>query len=128
MNMFSVRVRGNSTAIINGKIITGNNIIVSGDGNVIADGVVVESVVGNVIVQIQGDVEQVQTASGDIEVKGSVNQIKTASGDVAAGGDVGSIRTASGDVTCKTAATVTTVSGDVRGIKSYDDARGAGNW
>lgn len=69
----------------------------------------------NVIVT--GNVNKVDTTSGDVEVKGNVsNGIKTTSGDIEISGDVtGDINTTSGDVRAKNiTGKVRTTSGDIK--------------
>jgi hypothetical protein len=98
---------------IDGRTFSGNNISISGD-KVIIDGVQQEgSLVGDVHVSINGDVEALQITSGSITV--TAGSIKTTSGDVKCGDVSGSVQTVSGDVACgNVAGNIRTVSGDVK--------------
>ncbi len=67
-----------------------------------------------VSVEIHGNVEHLQTRSGDIKVIGDVQNISTTSGDVECQSAY-NISTTSGDVTCgPVGGNVSTISGDIR--------------
>jgi hypothetical protein len=67
----------------------------------------------NVSVEIYGNVERLQTRSGDIKVVGDVQNITTTSGDVECQSAY-NINTTSGDVTCgPVGGSVNTISGDI---------------
>lgn len=67
----------------------------------------------NVSVEIHGNVERLQTRSGDIKVIGDVQNITTTSGDVECQSAY-NINTTSGDVTCgPVGGSVNTISGDI---------------
>ena len=64
-------------------------------------------------IEIQGNVQQLTTQSGDVTVNGDVNNLRTTSGDVQCQAAL-NINTVSGDVTCKgRPQSVETVSGDI---------------
>jgi hypothetical protein len=105
-----------NTISINGTTISSNGSIVVSNGKIIVDGKDVTPegkeinlvVAGNVEklevdfctkIAITGDVENVNTKSGDVDITGNVNgSIQTMSGDVDCGNVSGSISTMSGDV------------------------------
>jgi len=99
---------------INGVTFSGSNITVS-KGKIIIDGkdvtpdskninITVNGNINSVEVDvcdkftITGDVDSVQTASGDVDIKGNAGSINTMSGDVDCWNVKGSIRTMSGDI------------------------------
>ena len=64
-------------------------------------------------IEIQGEVQQLVTQSGDVTVNGDVNNVRTISGDVSCNYAM-NINTTSGDVTCKGRPQyVNTTSGDI---------------
>tara|TARA_R110000796_G_scaffold105733_2_gene216033 strand:+ start:3056 stop:3433 length:378 start_codon:yes stop_codon:yes gene_type:complete len=104
--------------IINDKTYTGNNISINGD-NVIIDGVQREFKGKTIKIDIIGDVNTLNSGSGDVIVHGNANKVKSGSGDVEIFGDVfenattgsgdiqcinihGGVKTGSGDVSAKT--------------------------
>lgn len=121
-----------ATFKINGKSIQGSNIVII-NGKVIVDGKGVQSddkiinitIEGNVekmdvdvcnTISVKGEVNDVQTKSGDIEVHGNVKgSVSSMSGDVEIGGDVGgNASSTSGDIICKNVSgNVSTMSGDI---------------
>ena len=104
---------GNVT--INGKSYTGNTISISGDGDVIIDGVKKDTpLVGKIDVVVNGDINTLDHKSGNIQAN-NVNSVKTISGDVVVNGQVGGdVTTVSGDVACgDVSGNVKTVSGDI---------------
>ena len=107
--------RGDRTYTIKG------NTIEKVDGCWYADGKVVDwdSIGGeytesNVIsIEINGDVQNLATTSGDVTVNGNVQNIRTGSGDVECN-DAVNVNTGSGDVHCKNiTGMVSTGSGDI---------------
>lgn len=104
---------GNVT--INGKTYSGNNIIIS-NGKVIVDGAEQSEVLEhNIVVNVTGDVQSLETTSGDVNVIGGVSNIQTTSGDVQCESVSGDVKTVSGDVNVRgnVAGNVKTVSGDI---------------
>lgn len=91
--------------VINGTQISGGSILIR-DGKVFIDGKEldenkVSSMINNanIKIEINGDVEQVDTVSGDVVVNGLVGKnINTVSGDVRAGSVYGYVSTVSGSI------------------------------
>lgn len=103
------------TVYINGVSYQGNSVCIIGD-KVFVDGTVSSgSLVGNLVVTVNGSCESVATASGDINVKGEVKgNLKSASGDISCGNVLGSVFSTSGDIECQNiGGCVNTVSGDI---------------
>lgn len=94
-------ITGNSSVTINGKTYQGRNISVTGDGNVVVDGVRQKgAVVGPITIVVNGDSKSITTQSGDVRVQGTVNRVETMSGDVDVAGNIlGDVSTMSGDIT-----------------------------
>ncbi|WP_339118935.1 hypothetical protein [Halomonas sp. BMC6] len=101
--------------VIDGREFTGSSIGITDDGSVYVDGVEVNGkLVGPVSVTVHGDVDHIESMSGDVEVFGSVRNLSTQSGDVDCGDVTGNVSTISGDVDCGgVGGNVSTVSGDV---------------
>lgn len=99
---------------INGRAYTGRNVEII-NGAIVIDGVAHDDELpGEIHIQIDGDVERVETGPGSVTAQ-NVGAIQTLSGDVNCGDVTGSIRTMSGDVVCKkVAGNVNTMSGDIR--------------
>jgi hypothetical protein len=103
-----------SSVTVNGKTYRGNSVSIS-NGRVVVDGVEQDqALTQNIEIKIDGPVQELETACGNVNVTGSVGRVKTTSGDVQCG-DVGtSVQTTSGDVACKNVGTsVSSVSGDI---------------
>lgn len=116
MRDFFGRLRGGSSVIINGQSYSGTNISIS-NGRVIIDGKDVEdaSTSPKIEVCINGAVEELQVASGDVVVHGDVGSLSSTSGDVSCRDVAGNVTTTSGDVKCGSVhGNVTTVTGDIR--------------
>lgn len=107
--------KSTGSVTIDGKSFSGRHVEII-DDLVIIDGVTQEgSLVGQISVTVNGDVEQLTTASGDVTVNGSCREVTTTSGDISCGDVSGGVETVSGDVICKrVTGNVRTVSGDVR--------------
>jgi hypothetical protein len=122
-----------STISINGQSFTGNNIQIK-NNKIFVDGeevnpddkakvinISINGMVNNVTidhchdVEIDGNVDSVNTSSGDISISGSASAIYNNSGDVLVSGDIhGEVITTSGDVKCKNiVGDIKTVSGDI---------------
>lgn len=89
--------------IINGKKYEGNNVSIS-NGNIVIDGDLVgkTSEFEEKELIIQGNVNSITTASGDVTVNGNVTgNVSTMSGDIECGNIFGNVSTMSGDVTKK---------------------------
>jgi hypothetical protein len=119
-NLFSV-LFGKSklgNVSINGKNYQGKNITIT-DSSVIIDGVVQgDRLIGPINIEVNGGVNKLDTASGDVTVNGTCGSINTASGNVSCGDVLCDINTASGDVSCRdVGGNVTTVSGDLKSWK-----------
>ena len=111
------------TVTINGKTYKGNNISIQGD-KVTIDGIVQEgsSLVGSILVKVEGDVESIDTLTGGVVVSGNVGTVQTTSGDVECGMVHGNVRSTSGDVTVMggISGNVDTNSGDVTAVGGID--------
>ena len=104
-----------TTVTINGHTYHGNSITIK-DGKVIVDGKEVECKEKEIHISVTGDVDTIETASGDVEVSGDANIVNSTSGDIVVKGSVnGDVETVSGDVdVCGDIhGKVTTVSGDI---------------
>lgn len=105
--------------VINAKVIetNGKSLSIDGNGNVIIGGNIVNTIEDKKIeVLITGDVENLQTTSGNISVDGNVSKnVKTVSGNVRVSGEIsGDVQTVSGDIKSeKILGSVKTVSGDI---------------
>lgn len=106
--------KGHGRITIDGRDFVGRNITIN-DDRVIVDGVEQEGyLVGPVSIAITGDVERLETTSGDVEVSGTCGSVSTMSGDVICRDVTGNVSTMSGDVTSgKIAGKVSSMSGDV---------------
>ena len=120
-----------SQIIINEKSFSGRNVIIN-NNKVIVDGIDVTpdtkeiniSVEGNIneltvdvckTINVNGNVHELQTTSGDVQCNDVNNGIKTTSGDVECNNVTGNIQTTSGDVTANEInGSVKTVSGDIK--------------
>ena len=104
-----------NTVTINGNTYHGKTVTIK-DGKVIVDGKEVECKEKEIHISVTGDVDTIETASGDVEVSGDVNILSTTSGDVVVHGSVnGNVDAVSGDVDVggDIHGKVTTVSGNV---------------
>lgn len=108
-------MKGANRVIIDGREFTGRSINIVGN-KVVVDGVVQEGdLVGDVKIDVYGDVERLDAGSGNVTVSGSCGQVSTMSGGVECGDVTGNVKTMSGDVTCGAiAGGVSTMSGDIR--------------
>lgn len=115
MDIFKTILSKGTTIQINGQTYSGKSVIIR-DGQVFVDGGLASELdTYTISVTINGDVQSVETASGDIEVVGDVTgRCETASGDITCGAVGGDVSTMSGDVECgHIAGNVRTMSGDV---------------
>ena len=145
VTMRNFNSRGDVVAGRNIISVNGNNISVSGSGNVVVrngkvfvDGkdvtpgdtkeisIVVNGDTDKISVDycnsfsVVGNVNDLQSTSGNVMVRGAIQgNLQTTSGDVQAYGNVGgSVQTVSGDVEChQVAGSVKTVSGDIKNKK-----------
>jgi hypothetical protein len=117
MQSATIRVKQGSSIIINGQVVSGSDVIISGNNTIVhVDGKEVTYPQSPTLhIEIRGNVDNVNTASGDITIHGQVNgNVDTASGDVRCGNVGGNVDTASGDVSCgNVSGNVETVSGDI---------------
>jgi len=99
--------------VIDGREFKGRSVQINGN-KVVVDGVTQDGeLVGEIHVEVHGNVEALKMGSGDVKAQG-VGSIVTGSGDVSCGNVSGSVSTASGDVVCgKVGGSVSTVSGDI---------------
>jgi len=99
--------------VINGQSYSGNNIQIK-DGVVIIDGVRQSGkLTGPITVNVDGDVESIETGSGDVTAK-NVGHIETGSGDIDCNDVSGGVATMSGDIDCNNVGGgVSTMSGDI---------------
>lgn len=112
----NIKLTGAGSININGKDFVGRNVIIN-NGEVVIDGQSVGSPNPPIMVAIVGDVEVVESTSGDVSVTGDVGEVSTQSGDVNCQDVKGGVKTMSGDVTCRgVVGRVKTMSGDVRGL------------
>ena len=64
-------------------------------------------------ITVNGNVDFIETATGDVAVTGNVTQVQTASGDITISGDTTNATAMSGDITAKKIGSATSMSGDV---------------
>lgn len=109
-----MNLRTKSNVTINGTTYRGDNIQITSSNKVVINGVIqTNSLQGPVHVVVHGNVEKLETGSGDVVCE-TVGSIKTGSGDISCGHVKGSIQTGSGDVDCGNVhGNVKTGSGDV---------------
>ncbi len=100
-------ISGGGVTIINGKTYKGNNVTITGDNEVIIDGVKQEgfgdSPIAKFEISIHGNVDKLDASHAKvINVIGDVNNVITHSGNCVISNNVkGNIETHSGDVTVK---------------------------
>ena len=116
MNPFNAAIKGikgNSVAV-NGNIYSGSNIQII-NGKVLVDGKEVECPDKKISISINGNVDSVCTASGDVTITGNVGNASTTSGDIEIEGNVsGNVSAVSGDISVlDVQGNVSTVSGDI---------------
>lgn len=113
--MTNINMKGSGRVVIDGRDFTGNNITIRGN-KVVVDGVEQSGeLVGDIKIDVHGDVVSLNAGSGDVTISGSCGPISTMSGDVHCGDVTGNIKTMSGDVTCGAVrGSVGTMSGDIR--------------
>ena len=107
----------NGKIVVDGKEFTGDIFSIN-DGKVIVDGVVQEGeLVGDINIQVFGDVENLQNTNGVVECQ-KATAISTTNGTIKVKGDVtGNVTTTNGDVSAsKIFGKVKTVNGDITGI------------
>lgn len=108
-----------SSITINGVSYTGNNISINGNSIRIDGKDVAKKDVLQVSIVVHGNVDNLHIDScKEIVVKGQVNNLESVSGDVTCYNVNGNVRTISGDVSCRSiAGNVMTTSGDIREIR-----------
>jgi hypothetical protein len=115
MNIFRGN-NSNATVNIDGHSYSGQTVSIT-NGKVVIDGVVQEqSLIGPISIVVNGSVDRIDSASGDVTVMEGCGDVKTMSGDVTCRGNVtGRIETMSGDVhvTGHIGGSVETMSGDI---------------
>lgn len=101
--------------VIDGREFTGSSISIV-NGKVTVDGVVQDGeLVGDVKIDVYGDVVKLDAGSGNVTVSGTCGQVSTMSGNVQCGDVHGNVKTMSGDVTCGAiSGGASTMSGDIR--------------
>ena len=110
------KCRNNTDVTINGVSYSGKQVSIDGRGKVIVDGVIQDgdSLVGDVKIEINGDVETMESGAGDVTISGSCRSVQTMSGDITCGAVSGNVKTMSGYVQCgNVSGSVDTMSGNV---------------
>lgn len=114
-----INMKRGGTVTVNGATFSGGSITIQ-NGVVTVDGVDqdITFAAGQTIkVEVSGDVDTLETKSGDVTVNGAVGRVKTQSGDVRCGDVNGDAETMSGDITCKKiGGNARTMSGNIRGV------------
>jgi len=112
---FGIYFETRGSVNIDGRDLVGRSVIINGD-KVLVDGVEEPgSLVGPIYIAVTGNVERLESGSGNVEVSGACGSVQTMSGDVICGNVDGSVKTMSGDVTCgAVSGSVNSLSGDVR--------------
>jgi len=118
--LFKALFKRVGSVIINGTNYYGSSVVISGSvvgGDVYVDGV---RQVGNISfnapmsIKVEGDVERLETVSGNVQVAGSCGDVSSTSGNVTCGAVSGDVETTSGAVKCSTVSgKVKTMSGDI---------------
>ncbi len=109
-----------SSIYFNGKKYTGSQCTIDSRGNVFIDGQRIDNDQVQqqqaLSIAIEGNVERVEAASGDVTITGNAGTVTTASGNVNVSGDVlGATTSMSGNITAaKIHGSVSTMSGDIR--------------
>lgn len=94
----TLSLSSDASITVNGKTYAGSSVIVA-NGRVYVDRSEVDGVLDQPIkIEIDGDVEQLTTQSGDVNVNGDVSSVSTMSGDVKASRIYGQVETMSGDI------------------------------
>lgn len=108
-------MKGNGRIVIDGREFRGKNLSIVGN-KVIVDGVEQDGeLVGDVKIDIHGDVDRIDAGIGSVTVSGNCGTISTMSGNVECGNVSGMVKTMSGDVTCgDVSGGVSTMSGNIR--------------
>lgn len=65
-----------------------------------------KNIEGNLILQVNGSCDSVESSNSDIIVTGSAGNVKASNGDITIGGNTSSVTTSNGDIT---------ITGDVQG-------------
>lgn len=111
--------RVSGSVSVNGTVYSGSSITIgsdkSGNRQVIIDGVVQQtSLVGEIAIQITGNVGAVDLTAGSVTVNGDVGSVETVSGNVSAQTIKGNAQTVSGDIkTSSLEGNAKTMSGDI---------------
>lgn len=113
--MFEVTTSGNIN--INGINYNGTSFSII-NGRFVIDDVEQSQDLGRVItISINGNVDNLTTASGNVVVTGNVGNLSTVSGTVSCRDVTSDVKTVSGNVRCESVAgNVKTVSGDIVGL------------
>lgn len=94
----TISLSSGASVTVNGQAYSGNAVVIA-NGRVYVDHKEVEGAQDQPIkIEIDGDVEQLTTQSGDVAVNGDVGSVSTMSGDVKASRIYGQVETMSGDV------------------------------
>ena len=111
-------MKSSGRIVIDGREFSGRNVSITGN-KVTIDGVVQDGELqGDINIQIYGDVDTLDNASGVVKCY-NVGSLKTMSGDVECGDISGNVKTMSGNVTAKIInGSSSTMSGDIRGARS----------
>jgi len=117
--LFRALFQSKGRITIDGRNFVGRNITIHND-KVIVDGVEQSgSLVGPVSVTVHGDVDRLETVSGNVEVSGACLGAKTVSGDIRCRDVAGNVSTISGNVTCgRIGGSAKSMSGDICGGQS----------
>lgn len=93
---------------INGKDVkysdklSGNNIVITGNNNVVVNGKTIFNLNDlsekQIKIEITGDVKKLETANGDIKIFGNVDKVETVNGDVEVEGNVNKVKAINGDI------------------------------
>jgi len=113
----NINMIGNGRIVIDGREFHGNSVSIS-NGRVVIDGVMQDGeLVGDINIEVYGDVKSLETTCGNVTAR-NVGNISTTSGDVKCGDVSGNIQTTSGDVECgNIGGNVKTSSGDITAKK-----------
>lgn len=120
-NVIQIQSNKDDITIINGEVfVSGKKIEIDGNAKEITiniQGIIAELNVDYCnYINIEGDVSNIKSTSGDVFLSDALGDIQTTSGDVEVKGGVsGSIKTVSGDVDCvNCGGSISTVSGDIK--------------
>ena len=100
-----MNIKINGKDVEHSKRMFGNNIVISGNNNIVVNG---ESICNlnnlpdkEIKIEIIGAVKKLKTANGTVKISWNVNKVETVNGDVEVGGNIEKVKTVNGDIIYK---------------------------